>query len=180
MNNSVRTPTDPWRRHKLVAIPILAVILAIMMVRNFAGTGTPPPIVPPPRPTRILTSSATVIAPDPAATRSAAQWPKLALEDIIAKNPFGSWDTADTNRTAAENPANASHLAKPGSADSDETATSTEQAERLASEKVQAVYHDDAGTAAIVDSHVIHPGDTLDGRIQIVTVTDDGIMVKKP
>lgn len=180
MNNSIQTPADPWRRHKLVAIPILALILAIVMVRNFAGTGPALPIAPPPRPTRVLASNATIIAPNQGAKHSTDTWPKLAIEDILAKNPFGSWDTAETNRTAAANSTNASHSAKLDSANSGETLTSAEQAEKLPSEKVQAVYHDAAGTAAIVDSHIIRPGDALDGGVKVVDVTNDGIMVKKP
>lgn len=180
MNESMQNSADPWRRHKLVAIPILAFVLAIMMVRNFAGTGTSPPITPPPRPPRIPAPTATVIAPNQGANHVAAQWPKLDLDDIIAKNPFGPWNASDRSRSASANQAEPAQTASLRSADPRETSSANEQSETTPTEKVQAVYHDDAGTAAIVDSHIIRSGDALDGGVKVIDVTFDGITIRKP
>jgi hypothetical protein len=171
---------DPWRHHKLLAIPFLTLVLAIVMYRNFLGTGTSPTIAPPPpRPTRVSPPGATVVTPIQAAKNDATQWPKPKLDEIIAKNPFGPWKAADIDSAATANRSNAAHSASIHTADSGEKSSGNEHAETLSIEKVQAVYRDTTGTAAIVDSHIIRPGDKLGNGLGIVQISDDGITVKQ-
>ncbi len=179
MSNVRQNAVDPWRRHKVMAIPILALVLAFMMYRNFARVGTSPPIAPPPRPARVPAPSMTVTSANQVTEHNATQWPKLSLDAIIAKNPFGPWNATIASSSATANQSNAAHGTSLRSADSKETPNSSEPVENRLNEKVQAVYHDATGTAAIVDSHIIRLGDKLDDGRQVTGIAEDGIIIEK-
>lgn len=171
-------PVDPWRRHKLIAIPFLVLILAVLMYHNFAGSGVTLPIAAPPvRPARIAFPSSSVVATNAAVNTNDKQWPRLDIEEIVAKNPFGPWSSNDVATVAASGNTNSKATVDPRSAVSQDRPDSSAQT-AMANEKVQAIYHDALGTAAIVDAHVIHPGDTLANGVQILNVTEDGVILK--
>lgn len=178
MSTANRKSVDPWRRHKLIAIPFLVLILAVLMYRNFASSGVTQPIATQAaRPARIVVPNSSVAATNAGVNANDKPWPKLDIDEIVAKNPFGPLSSNDAAVDAATGNTNSKAGEGPHSADSEDRPHSRAQT-ALANEKVQAIYQDAIGTAAIVDAHVIHPGDTLDNGVQILNVTEDGVTLK--
>lgn len=181
MSTTTQKPADRWRHQKLAAIPILALVLAGMLYRNFAGGSDAPPFAPPPpRLMRVPLHGATAVVPNLISKLDAKQWPKIELEEIIARNPFGTWNSTDVNSAVASSSSTSAQKIGSPSADSREPTNQIKLTETVTTEKVQALYRDAAGAAAIVDSHVIRPGDALEGGFKVIEVTNDGITVKKP
>jgi len=190
MSSSPSRPTDPYRHLKLAAIPALAGILGLVLYSNFSGSDAPPsqvgrvvaaplttqPGTPgPAQPAPVVpASNITVPTAGPSNRAAITPWPKIDLEEIVSSDPFHTMNVpvpaeAGTPAASADKSATGpTGLTSTGNVDTTET---------IAIGKVQAIYRDTAGAAAILDSHVVRPGDVLDSGAVVVDVTPDGIVV---
>jgi hypothetical protein len=155
---SSRTPQQ-WA--KLALIPALILVLLVVLcwpAQDEAGAGGEPVAL---SPGAANPSS----GKQPDAARS--KWPKARLEDLLALNPFEPPQAPQSAETLPE--ANAAREVS-----SEEPA----QPPAIPIGKLQAVYFDAHGAAAILDSKVIRVGDTLPNGKRVVEITSRGIKLE--
>lgn len=98
--------------------------------------------------------------------KPASKWPTITLSEMVAFDPFEVPGAKQTDELDG-----ASGTGKQGNPDG-----SVSPAALLG--KVQAIYFDSRGTAAIVDSKVIRVGDTLPNGKRILEITEQGIKLE--
>lgn len=160
---SQRRSVKDWLR--LLAIPALLIVLvAVVFWPSQAGSGTDESSVPTPRAARVRTAALVSI--------NTPVWPAAHIEDIIAFNPFTPPIPAPAPAAAGADPQD------PESAAGEPSAERRRAAELQNSNgKLQAIYIDDRGAAAIVNSRVLRVGDLLPGGDRIVAITPQGIQL---
>ena len=169
---------DPWRRHKLAAIPLLVIVLVVSLYRSLSRSEMPTANAPALPTVNISTGSH---LPTPANTPAKcdwSRWPRIDLKEIVASDPFVPWLSSDSEPASVVAKTNAISSANANSTTEGNSITTVDEPAAILNEKIQALYQDDTGSAAIVDSRIIRPGDALDGGFEVVGITSEGIIVK--
>jgi hypothetical protein len=180
----------------------LVIVLAIVFVGVMANSAlsilhpSPPPLPPNrhaaksrPQPAPSSSPASHPAAPAPAGpvtvqaltetlkdNTSKQAWPKFALDEIIAYDPFAI--------AGASNPAGSSTSTTQASGDTKSAAAATNDS-KAASEsgppltgRIHAVYQRGGQTAALIGSKTIRPGDDLEGAGRVVEVDQSGLMLE--
>ena len=166
-----RTTSQQWL--KKATIPLLLLVLVAVLLWPSAESDA---AVEPIALTRELSQAAA--AQTTAETRT--KWPKASLDDVIAFSPFEPQPKADPEQDRER--ALLELANQPGG---DETTAGDEPSKSSAPVprhiplgKLQAIYFDTRGGAALLDSKVFRVGDTLpDGR-RIAEITAEGIRLE--
>ncbi len=148
------------KKIKLAAIPILLLVLVCVIAWP---NGKPSQVELSP-----LNSLAvdTNIEPLQAVTAHKILWPEANIEEIAAFDFFKPLEKPKAIDTAAMSPT--------ANLEDDKILTR----DRIELVKVQAIYRDQRGAAAIVDSRIVRVGDSLSEGARIVEITDREVFVK--
>ncbi|HEY2413098.1 MAG TPA: hypothetical protein VGI40_12690 [Pirellulaceae bacterium] len=175
----------------------LAVVLAIVFVGVMANSAltilrpSPPPNrqaaksqPPPASPATHAAApapSAPVTAQAPSETlkdnSSKQAWPKFALDEIIAYDPFAIAKAADPAALSKSSAAAAGDT-KTATAATDESKTASSASETALTGRIHTVYQRGGRTAALIGSKTIRPGDQLEGAGRVVEVDQSGLMLE--
>ncbi|MGN6545525.1 MAG: hypothetical protein ACTHK7_10795 [Aureliella sp.] len=161
-------PKTPAQWIKLALIPVLGIGLLVALWQQPKPADEPAATAP------TETPAVTTAAETPAAPTSLKKsaWPKARLEEVLAFNPFEAQHTVELAEGAEADAVGAesiSTVARPGD---------KSRPRLVATGKLQAIFVDAQGAAAIFDSQVIHVGDALPSGGRVVEITSDGIMLE--
>ena len=161
MSTTSVSPRTPQQWAKLALIPSLVLVLLVVLCwpteDDADAAGQPVALVP----------GAAHPSPNKQPAGARSKWPKARLEDILELNPFEPPPAPPTVEALPET-------------NDQRDAPSDEPAQRpmVPIGKLQAVYFDAHGAAAILDSKVIRVGDTLPNGRRIVEITSRGIKLE--
>lgn len=178
MNTPRRKIVDPRRHYKLAAIPVLVIVLAWQLYGALSHSGAPSASAPP-LPAKIGSTPSPLSAPTAKPVRSDwSKWPRIDLKEIIACNPFVPWTSSASDDASFMAETTPTSAATAGETASESAAMKADKSGLKFNGKVQALYDDRAGTAAIVDARIIRPGDLIDGGLEVKKVTNVGIIIE--
>lgn len=161
-------PKTPAQWIKLALVPVLSIGLLVALWQQPKPADDPATTVPAEIP--LVTTTAETPAAQTNLKKSA--WPKARLEEVLAFNPFEAQHTVELAEGAEADAIGAgsnSTIAHPGD---------KSRPRLVASGKLQAIFVDAQGAAAILDSQVIHVGDALPSGGRVLEITSDGIMLE--
>jgi hypothetical protein len=130
------------------------------------AAATPPATAAPQAPSEISNESS-----------SKGAWPKFALDEIIAYDPFAiakAGEPAGSSKSTTQASDDAKSAA---AATGDPKAASSESGPALTG-RVHTVYQRGGRTAALIGSKTIRPGDDLEGAGRVVEVDQSGLMLE--
>ena len=190
MVESTTAPASTLGRLKLASIPVLVVIMLLVLVWPSAGDGLPPDDSETARHATQQSHRTDAITEGDAAgpssvsmQRTQKTWPAIGLASILKHDPFALAPLL-ANRTVAVVPQEEPQQ-------NQETTDTSHQDEReeqikrlkeriatLQQKQVSVVFRSESGTAAIIDSKIVHEGDLLEDGVRIVKIRSDGIVVQ--
>jgi hypothetical protein len=181
----------------------LVIVLAIVFVGVMANSALPilhpsPPPLPPnrhaaksqPQPAPSSSPASHAATPVPAGpvtaqapsetlkdNTSKQAWPKFALDEIIAYDPFAIARASNPDGSSKSTPQASGDTKSAAAATNDSKAASSESGPALTG-RLHAVYQRGGRTAALVGSKTIRPGDDLEGAGRVVEVDQSGLMLE--
>jgi hypothetical protein len=184
---------------KIGLVVVLAIVFAGVMansVLKIVRASPPPPrparhaARPQPQPIPSPSPAPHAAAPAPAAppttqapsevpkgSSSRPAWPKFALDEIIAYDPFAiakAGDTAGSSKSSAP----AAGDARSATAATEESKAAPTGSQPALTGRIHAVYQRGGQTAALIGSQTIRPGDQLEGAGRVVEVDQSGLMLE--
>jgi hypothetical protein len=108
---------------------------------------------------------------------SKGAWPKFALDEIIAYDPFAIAKAGDTAGSSKSTTQASGDTKSTAAATNDSKAASFESGPALTG-RIHTVYQRGGRTAALIGSKTIRPGDDLEGAGRVVEVDQSGLMLE--
>lgn len=187
MVESTTTPPNKLGRLKLALIPVLVVILLLVLVWPSASDGLPADDSETAGQEAQQSDRTDAVTEGDAAgpssvsmQRTQKTWPVIGLASILKHDPF-ALEPLLANRTLGV-------LSQEGPQQNQETTVSSYQKEHikrlkeriatLQQKQVSVVFQSESGTAAIIDSKIVHEGDLLEDGVRIVEIRSDGIVLQ--
>ena len=192
MVESTTAPASTLGRLKLASIPVLVVIMLLVLVWPSAGDGLPPDDSETARHATQQSHRTDAITegdaagPGPSSVsmqRTQKTWPAIGLATILKHDPF-ALPPLLANRTLGA-------VSQEGSQQNQGTTDTTHQDEReerikqlkiriatLQQKQVRVVFRSESGTAALIDSKIVHEGDLLEDGVRIVEIRSDGVVLQ--
>lgn len=182
----------PAERAKMALIPVLLVAFGGVLYGRFIGTsagGSPKAVeLAPPSPAAAGPGASTSTASGAGKT-TVRQRPRANLPEVIANNPFRRplrpavpdlSEPAEAEATTTESEPAANEPPESDSALIVVEAEEVPRAPRRWPQKVQAVFIDEQGAAAIVDGRVVRLGDLLESGARVVEISATAVMFEMP
>jgi hypothetical protein len=105
-------------------------------------------------------------------------WPKFALDEIIAYDPFAVAKLVDPVASLKSAGAASGDAKSAASAATDDSKAASPESGPTLTSRVHTVYQRGGKTAALVGSKTIRPGDQLEGAGRVVEVDQGGLMLE--
>ena len=187
MVESTTTPPSKLGRLKLALIPVLVVILLLVLVWPSAGdkltaddSETAGQETQQSHRTDAITEGDAAGPSSVSMQRTQKTWPAIGLTSILKHDPFALAPLL-TNRRVGVVP-------QEGQQQNQETTDTSHQEEQikrlmeriatLQQKQVSVVFRSESGTAALIDSKIVHEGDLLEDGVRIVKIRSDGIVLQ--
>ena len=179
---------DNARKLMIALIPVLVVVLILVVLwpasedELQADSASPSQIKTEPLNTSKSPNNPIEKQSTAAQERPRKVWPEIRLASILKHDPFALAPLM-TNYSVKAEP-----KVEPADPETTESQIQDDRAQRkqrlqeriavLQAKQVSAVFRNEAGIAAIIDSKIVHEGDLLEDGVRIVKIRPDGIVLE--